>query len=208
LLYLLWISGAAAFWVGALLAQISGYPVLAVPSLGVALVVLAVQYALIWRLSWSRDLIGGLALGFLPAYAGFYLQSRHWVGELLFVGAMLSLASLNALLAQRWHQEWARLAAGEKDFRPGAAPRGLIFTLVNIGLIGGLLVIWYFPASPLPGRDGAWVLVAAAVLNQELIKRRYYASWRGSTILAWMATAFGVGFSLWLLAVLYVRGLG
>jgi hypothetical protein len=207
-LFLLWLSGAAAFWVGVLLAQINGYPVRVAPSLGAALVVLGVQYALIWRLKWGRDLLGGLALGFLPAYAGFYLQSQHWVSELLVLGALLSLAGFNALLAQRWHQEWERLALGDKEQQAGAAPQGLVFTLINILLIGGLLLIWYFPASPLPGRGGAWVLVAAAVLNQELIKRRYYASWRGSMILAWMATAFGVGLNLWLLAVLYARGLG
>jgi hypothetical protein len=208
LFFLLWLSGAAAFWVGALLAQINGYPVRVAPSLGAALVVLGAHAALIWRLSWGRNLLGGLALGFLPAYAGFYLQSQHWVSELLVLGALMSLASWNALLAQRWQQEWASLAAGEKDQSVGGAPRGVVFTVVNIVLMGGLLLTWYFPASPLPGRGGAWVLVAAAVLNQELIKRRYYASWRGSMILAWMATAFGVGLNLWLLAVLSVRGLG
>lgn len=208
LLYLLWISGAAAFWVGGLLAEINGYPLKPTENLGAAVIVAAGQYALVRRLVWGRDLVGGVALGFLPAYLGFYLQSRHWVSELFILGLLLSLASFNALLAQRWQQEWAAIAAGGTDQQLGAAPRGLVFTLVNILLIGGLLLIWYFPATPLPGRWGVWVLAAAAIVNQEFIKRKFYASWRGSMILAWTASAFGAGLSLWLLAVLYLRGQG
>ena len=193
MLYLLWISGAAAYWVGAMLAPINGYPLKPALSLGAAVILAWGHYGLVWRLVWGRDLLGGLALGFLPAYLGFYVQSRHWVSELFILGLLLSLANFNALLAQRWRLEWALSAAGGTDQHLGAAPRGLVFTLVNILLIGGLLLIWYFPATPLPGRGGAWVLVAAAILNQECIKRKYYASWRGSTILAWMATTFGSG---------------
>lgn len=208
LLSLLWISGMAAFWVGALLAQINGYPVQTLSSLGIALAVAGGQYALIWRLIWGRDVIGGFALGILPASLGFFIQNRHWVSELFILGVLLSLAGLNALLAQRWHQEWLLKAAGVPEQPLGAAPRGLVFTLVNILVIGGLLLIWYFPASPLPGRWGAWVLVAAAILNQELIKRKYYTSFQGSMILAWMTTAFFTSLSLWLLMVLYLRGQG
>ena len=208
MLYLLWISGIAAFWVGALLAQINGYPVKIPVSIGAALLLAIGQGALIWRLRQSREFLGSAFLGFLPAYLGFYLQSQHWASELFVLGFLLSLASLNALLAQRWEQEWKLFSIQEINPAPGGAGRGLIFTIVNILLIIGLLLIWYFPAAPLPGRGGAWVLATAAVLNQELIKRKYYASYRGSIILAWMATAFLVGLSLWLLAILYLRGVG
>ena len=108
----------------------------------------------------------------------------------------------------RWEQEWKAGADQNTQNSGGGAARGLLFTLVNIVLIIGLLLVWYFPATPLPGRGGAWVLATAAVLNQELIKRKYYGSYRGSIILAWMTAAFLVGLSLWLLAVLYLRGLG
>jgi hypothetical protein len=208
LLYLLWISGFAAYWLGALLAQVNGYPLKISISLGVAVIFALGHYTLVWRLGWGREVIGGLALGFVPAYVGFYVQTRHWVSELFILGLLLSLASLNALLAQRWHREWALMAAGVPNQHLGAAPRGLVFTLVNILVIGGLLLIWYFPASPLPGRWGAWVLVGLAVINQEFIKRNYYASERGSTLLAWAATGLGAGLSLWLLAMLYLRGQG
>ena len=208
MLYLLWISGAAAFWVGALLAQINGYPVKIILSLGVALALALGQSAVIWRLRRGRDLIASFVLGFLPAYLGFYLQSLHWVSELVILGLLLSLASLNAMLAQRWEEEWKSLVIQGKGSPPDGAARGLVFTLANILVIIGLLLIWYFPATPLPGRGGAWVLATAAILNQELIKRKYYASYRGSVILAWMSAAFLVGLSLWLLAVLYLRGTG
>lgn len=208
MLYLVWISGVAAFGLGALLAQINGYPVQTIPSLGVAVLVAGGQYAFIRRLGWGRDVMSGLALGLVPVYLGFYVQSRHWVSEVFILGLLLSLASLNALLAQRWQQEWKIITAGGTDQHPGAAPRAFGFTLGNIVIIAGLLFIWYFPATPLPGRWGAWVLVGVAILNQEFIKRKYYASERGSTILAWMSSAFGVGLNFWLLAVLYLRGLG
>jgi hypothetical protein len=206
-LILFWISGVAAFWVGALLAQISGYPISLAASLGAAVALALGQAVLLKWLRWGRDLIGSLALGFVPAYIGFYLQSRHWVSELFVLGLLLSLAAFNALLAQRWEQEWKIFTANESLDAKGGAARGLIFTIVNILLILGLLVVWYFPAMPLPGRGGAWVLATAAVLNQELIKRKCYVSYRGSIILAWMTAAFLVGLSLWLLAVLYLRGL-
>jgi hypothetical protein len=206
LLYLLWISGATSFWVGALLAQINGYPVKIVLSLGAAAVLALGQGAVIWRLRWGRDIIASFILGLLPACFGFFLQSRHWASELFILGFLLTLANFNALLAQRWEQEWKLLITeGTHNFPDGAA-RGLVFTLVNILIISGLLLIWFFPPAPLPGRGGAWVLATAAVLNQELIKRKYYASYRNSVILAWMSTAFLVGLSLWLLAVVYLRG--
>ncbi len=208
MLFLLWISGLAAFWVGGLLAQINGYPLKITQSLGAALILALGQSALVWRLRWGRELIGGLFLGFLPAYLGFYLQSHHWVSELFILGLMLSFASFNTLQAQRWQQEWSVTAAGATDLHPNAVRRGLVFTLVNTLLIIGLLLVWYFPPTPMPGRGGAWVLVAAAVLSQEFIKRKYYASFRGSTILAWTTAAFQAGLSLWLLAVLYLRGQG
>lgn len=207
MLYLLWISGAASFWVGALLAQINGYPVKIVLSLGAAAVLALGQGAVIWRLRWGRDIFASVMLGFLSAGFGFYLQSRHWASELFILGFLLTLANFNALLAQRWEQEWKLLITEGTPNVPDGAARGLVFTLVNILIISGLLLIWFFPPTPLPGRGGAWVLATAAVLNQELIKRKYYASYRNSVILAWMSTAFLVGLSLWLLAVLYLRGL-
>lgn len=208
LLFLLWLSGVTAFWVGALLAQINGYPVKTGLSLGVAAILALGQSALVWRLGWSRVWLGGVALGFLPAYLGFYCQSQHWVSELFFLGLLLSLAGLNALLAQKWQQEWAVRAAAGTDQKPATAGRWLVATVVNIVLIGGLLLIWYFPATPLPGRRGAWVLAGTAVVQQEFIKRKYYTSGRGSIILAWTATAFFAGLSFWLLAVLAWRAQG
>jgi hypothetical protein len=192
--------------VGVLLAQISGFPLQVAPSLAAAGLVAGGQYVLLARLFWGREVIGGLALGLMPAYVGYYVQALHWASELLILGLLLSLAGLNALLAQRWCREWRVIETGSPDQPVGGAPRALIFTLVNLLVIGGLLLIWYFPASPWPGRWGAWVLVGLAVANQELIKRKFYNGERGSKILAWAATALAAGLNLWLLVIFYYRG--
>lgn len=190
---------------GTLLAHINGYPVKIILSLVAAFPLAVGQRLVIWHLQRGRDIIVSFLIGFFPAYLGFYLQSHHWVSEIFFLGILLSLGSFNALLAQRWEQEWKKY---ESDIVMGGSLRGLVFTVTNIFMIMGLLIIWYFPPTPLRGRGGAWVLATAAVLNQELIKRKYYTSYRGSVILAWMSTAFLVGLSLWLVAVLYLRGTG
>jgi len=200
-----WLSGLAAFWVGALLAQSNGYPVKLPLSLICALFLALGQLAVVWRLRRGRLWLGSLALGLAPAYLGFYLQSQHWVSEVFILGFIMSLAALNALLAQGWRQAWQAAVDGGGASSPGGHVRGLAFTLVNIVLIGGVLLVWYFPASPLPGRWFAWVLAAGAVLNQEFIKRKFYASPGGSATVAWTATAFQAGLSLWLLVVLHLR---
>ena len=202
---LIWASGGVAFWVGALLASVNGYPIKPAGSLAAAAILGGLQFVVIWRLNWGRVLLGALALGIVPAYLGFYLQSSHWVSEVFVLGLLLSLAGLQALLAQGWQRRWSAQAA-DSDPKSNGAWGGLGYTLANILLIMGLLLIWYFPAFPLPAREGAWVLVGLAVVHQELIKRKYYASLRGSTILAWSSAALSLGLSLWLLTVLALRG--
>ncbi|MGQ9920279.1 MAG: hypothetical protein ACUVRZ_03000 [Desulfobacca sp.] len=203
----LWLSGAVTFVIGVLLAQCNGYPLQPPRTGGLALLLVSLQAAVLWRLTWGRAVGGGLVLGLLPLYLGFYGQSRHWVSEVWILGLFLSLAASNALLADRWFQEWQRLALSPTAAPPGGAPRALAFTLVNILLICGLLGIWYFPANPLPGRDGAWLVALTAVGNQELIKRRYYASFRGSLILAWSAAGCHLLLVAWLLLV-FIRRAG
>lgn len=204
----LWLSGAVTFGLGVLLAQSNGYPLRPLQSSGFLLLLAVLQAAVLWRLPWGRALVGGLVLGLLPLYLGFYGQSGHWVSEVWILGLLLSLAAGNALLADRWHQEWQRLAVLPTAPPPGGAPRALAFTLVNILLITGLVFIWHFPANPLPGRDGAWLVALAAVGNQELIKRKYYASFRGSLILAWSGAGFHLLFTAWLLLVFIWRAGG
>lgn len=197
-----------AFWLGVLLAQINGYPVQWLSSVLVALGLAALQAAVLWRQVWGREVGGSLVLGLLPLYLGFYWQSGHWVSEVWVLGLLVSLAAGNGLLACRWHQEWRRIVAEATAPPPGGAFRALIFTLINILLIIGLVFIWYFPATPLPGRDGAWLLAVLAVVNQELVKRKYYTSLRGSLILAWMAAAFNLAFTAWLFMVFIWRAAG
>lgn len=203
--FALWLSGVVAFGLGVLLAQSNGYPLQLLQSLGLVLLLGVLQAAVLWRLPWGRPVVGGLVLGLLPLYLGFYGQSGHWVSEVWILGLLLSLAVGNALLADLWHQEWQRLAVSPTAAPPGRAPRALAFTLMNILLIIGVVFIWHFPANPLPGRDGAWLVALAAVGNQELIKRKYYASLRGSLILAWSAAGFHLLFTAWLLLVFIWR---
>lgn len=205
MLVVLWCSGVVSFWLGACLAEINGYPVQVLPSAGIAVAVAAGQALLLWRLRWGREVLGGLALGLAPLYLGFFSQSGHWVSEVWILGLLVSLAAGNTLLVQKWQREWQHLLTGRPDQRLGGSSRALVFTLVNIVLISGLIFIWYFPATPLPGRDGAWILAAAGVLNQELIKRKYYHTFQGSAFLSWSVTGFGLGFNVWLLLVMALR---
>lgn len=198
---ILWGSGMLAFWSGVLLAQINGYPLRLPHSLVLAVVLAVGQVASLWRLTWGREVVGSLALGLLPLTVGFYLQSGHWVSEGWILGFLLSLAAVNALLAYRWHHQWQEVGQEATFSRPRPHGLALVFTLLNIMVIAGLLLIWYFPANPLPGRDGAWGLAVFAVVNQEFIKRQYYLQPQASTRLAWSAALFSLTLSLWVLAI-------
>lgn len=208
MLIILWCSGGVAFWLGVLLAQINGYPFQLLKSTGLALALALIQGAVLKRLAWGREVGGGLVLGIIPLFLGFYGQSGHWASEVLILGFLVSLSVVNALLACRWHQEWQSIVKNPSASLPGGAPRALIFTLLNILVIIGLLFIWYFPATPLPGRDGAWVLAAAAIVNQELIKRKFYASSQGSQTLSRTAVGFHFLFIAWLGLILVLRSIG
>ena len=204
----LWSSGVAAFWLGVWLAQINGYPMQVLPSLLLTLGLAVFQALVLWRLAWGREVLGSLALGLLPLYVGFYRQSGHWVSEVWVLGLLVSLAAGNGLLACRWHEEWCRMSRDPSAPAPAGAPRALVVTLIHIILIIGLVFIWYFPATPLPGRDGAWLVAVLAVANQELVKRKYYTSLRGSLVLAWMSAALNLALTTWLLVVCIWRAAG
>jgi hypothetical protein len=205
MLFILWCSGVMAFGLGGLLAQINGYPWQPVKSLLLALGTAVLQALVLVWLTRGRTLAGGLALGLLPLYLGFYAQSGHWVSEVWILGLMLSLAAGNALLTHRWHREGVNRPSAAAPLPAGRTIQALGLTLSHILLIAGLVLIWYFPANPLPGRDGAWLLAAGALASQELVKRKYYAQPRGSRILAWSAAGFSLALSLWLLFVFLGR---
>jgi|GEM_PF-6576724 len=208
MLFLIWCCGVMAFWLGVLLARINGYPWQPLKSLPLVVGLAALQAVLLVRLGRGRTVAGALALGLLPLYLGFYAQSGHWVSEVWILGLLLSFAAGNALLAHRWHQDWLLPSGGAVAACGSRTLQALGFTLSNILLVVGLLLVWYFPANPLPGRDGAWLLAVGALVNQELVKRKYYAQPQGCRILAWTAAGFCLAFSLWLLFVCIGRTRG
>lgn len=198
LLLAAWFCGSLAYWLGALLARSSGYPLSYLWTPAGFLLVAASQA---WSLSLPggrRPWVGALVLGLLPTWLGFFLVSGHWVSELWILAAFLSLASLNTLTAAGWQ-------ATTLPARQRLTQQVLGFTLSNILLIAGLVWLYYLPPPPLPARQGIWLLVALAVVNQEFIKRRFYLQ---AARLPWLRTGvagFQLGLVGWLLLVYLLR---
>lgn len=192
-----WLGGGLAYWAGALLARSSGYPLSWTTTLGGFLLLTAGQAWCLCQPAGRRPWLGALALGLLPAWLGFYLPSGHWVSELWVMAAFLTLAAGNTLIAAGWQ-------VATPPPRQSATPQALGFTLINILLIAGLVWLWHLE-PPLPARQGIWLLVGLAVVNQEFIKRKYYLQ---TSRLLWLhlgVAAFQVGLAGWLLVVYLLR---
>jgi 1,4-dihydroxy-2-naphthoate octaprenyltransferase len=131
-------------------------------------------------LNWHRrgwgEAVGALCFGLLPVATGFYLQCGHLVTEVLLYGVPLTFAGFNLFLIHGFPnpEEEAPPPGHSLAARLGPTAGALIFTLVNILAIIGLVVCLFLPASPLPFREGLWVVLLLAVINQELVKRKAY----------------------------------
>ncbi len=144
-----------------------------------ALGVLGGYFSFAPPLAWHRrglgEIFGALCFGLLPVVTGFYLQSGYWVAEELFYGLPLTLAGFNLFLIygmpEPGEETPSRLSLAA---RLGPVPAALVYTLANVLVILLLVALLLFPASPLPLRDAIWLLLALAVVNQELVKRRAY----------------------------------
>lgn len=145
-----------------------------------ALGVLGGYFSFAPPLSWQRrglgEAAGALCFGLLPVVAGFYLQSGFWVAEELFYGLPLSFAAFNLFLVYGFPSPQEAGVRSDPGLagRLGSVPAALVYTAGNLLVILGLLVIFFFPASPLPWRQGLWPLLLLAAVNQELLKRRAY----------------------------------
>lgn len=131
-------------------------------------------------LAWQRrgwgEAVGGLCFGLLSVVTGFYLQCGHLVSEVLLYGLPLTFAGFNLFLIYGFHnpEEEAPPQRHSLAERLGPAAGALLYTLVNILTIIGLGFCFFFPPSPLPLRDGLWLVALLALVNQELIKRKFY----------------------------------
>jgi len=67
------------------------------------------------------------------------------------------------------------------------------------------VVCLLMPASPLPFRAGVWALLALAVVNQELIKRRQYLVEPGLKLLCRLTLALHLGMGLVFCLILALR---
>ncbi|MBW1990798.1 MAG: hypothetical protein JRI59_01445 [Deltaproteobacteria bacterium] len=153
-------------------------------------------------LQWYKrgwfEAAGALCFGLLPVTAGYYLQCRHLITEILVYGVPLSLAAFNVFLLHGMPEparksQPARFSLAERLSPPGT---GLLFTIINILTIIALVFYLFFPAGELPARWALWGLLALALVNQELIKRRAYYDERRIALLCRLTLALHLGLGL------------
>jgi len=153
-------------------------------------------------LAWQRrgwgEFWGGLAFGLLPVATGFYLQARHLISEILLYGVPLSLTAFNLGLAaglpqpeQQQPPEPPSLAA-----RLGPVGTGLLYTIVNILIVLSLIINLFFPAAGHRSQPWLWGLIALAMVNQELVKRRAYYQEARIRLLCCLTLALYLGMCL------------
>ena len=153
-------------------------------------------------LSWQRrgagEFWGGLCFGFLPVLAGFYLASRQFVSEILLYGVPLSLAAFNLFLLLGFPEPGAEPVPEPFSLasRLSPLPAALLYTVVNILVILTLAANFFFPAAAPLGHSWLWALVALAVLNQELVKRRAYHQASRLQLLSFLTLALLLGMNL------------
>ena len=163
-------------------------------------------------LHWGRrgvgEGIGAFCFGLLPVAAGLYLQCGHLLTEVLLYGLPLTFAAFNLLLLYGWP---GPAGQGAPPAPSGLASRlqpvaaALLYTIFNVLTILGLVAILLFPASALPWRAGLWPLLLLAVVNQELVKRKFYLEETGITRLARLTLALHLGLGLVFVLMLWQR---
>ena len=153
-------------------------------------------------LAWQRrgwgEFWGGLGLGLLPVAAGYYLQTRHFISEILLYGLPLSLAGFNVWLLLGFPSPDQRVepAGHSLAFRLGAVGAALLYTVVNILVIVGLVINILFPAAVTWSTPWLWALIALAVIIQEAIKRRAYYEEARLRLLCFLTLVLHLGMSL------------
>lgn len=148
-----------------------------------------------YRWAWG-ELWAGLCFGLLPVLTGFYLQSRHLISEILFYGLPLSLAAFNLFLVLGFPgpgQDGERCSLASRLSPAGV---GLLYTIINILVILCLVINLFFPAAGHRSRLWLWALIALAVVNQELVKKRAYYQAARIQLLGFLTLTLHLGMSL------------
>jgi 1,4-dihydroxy-2-naphthoate octaprenyltransferase len=150
-------------------------------------------------LAWHRrglgEFWGGLCFGLLPVLTGYYLTAGYLISEIPFYGIPLSLTAFNLLLLLGFPRpgETVRLSLAG---RLGPVGVGLLYTIINILVILGLGICLFFPAASNLGHVWLWALIALALINQELIKRRAYYQETRIRLLCFSTLALLLGMDL------------
>ncbi len=153
-------------------------------------------------LAWSRrgwgEFWGGLCFGLLPVLAGFYLQSRHLISEILLYGLPLSLGAFNLFLIMGFPEPGQEVGTEHLTLAARLGPVGaaLLYTIINILGILGLVISLFFPAASHWGQSWLWALIILALVNQELVKRRAYYQEARIQLLCLLTLALHLGMSL------------
>lgn len=160
-----------------------------------------------WRHRVGGVLVAGFCFGWLPLIAGFYVQSGRWASELFLFGLPLSFSAVNIFLSQDFRDYPADREAAKHTLvvRWGLTAGALVYTLANIITIIGLVLCLWFPAAPLPYRHWLWVIIALAVINQEMVKRKQYRERIGQNRLQILTWLVNLGMGLLFMVMTWAR---
>lgn len=160
-----------------------------------------------WLTQGAGGLAAGFALGLLPLFFGFYIQSGHWASELFLYGLPLSFSAFCVCLAQGFWDYTVDLKGGRPTLvtHLGLVGAALVYTLVNILTIVALVLCILFPAVPLPYHQGLWFIILLAVVNQEMVKRRQYRQPRGQAFLWGLTWLVNLSMGGWFLVMIGER---
>jgi 1,4-dihydroxy-2-naphthoate octaprenyltransferase len=151
-------------------------------------------------LAWHRrglgEFWGGLCFGLLPVLTGYYLPAGYLISEIALYGIPLSLAAFNVLLLLGFPRPGQVAEPLSLAARLGPVGTGLLYTIINILVIVGLAISLFFPAASNFGNLWLWALIALALINQELIKRRAYYQEARIRLLCFSTLALLLGMDL------------
>lgn len=164
--------------------------------------VLAGYFVFAPPVAWHRrgwgEFWAGLGFGLLPVLAGFYLQSRHLISEIMLYGLPLSLAAFNLFLMLGFPRPGQEGGPARPSLAARLGPVGaaLLYTIINILVILGLVIAVIFPAAVHWSQPWLWALIGLALINQELIKRRGYYQEARIQMVCSLSLALHLGMSL------------